>query len=186
MSAASSPWRLFVSIAAPEDTARQLLRALRKFDLPPIAPYRECPLAQVHMTVQFIGDTQENKVDDVVESVVRSASGIAPFELRPIRLITLPERGWPRLVAAETDAPPGLLEVQRRLAARLARDPRKRAGDRFLPHLTLCRFTGGARAPAVDQPLDVQAFRVDHLHLMRSVLRPSGAEHFEVHRAALR
>jgi 2'-5' RNA ligase len=84
-----------------------------------------------------------------------------------------------------TDAPAPLLELQRRLAHRLARSPRAKAGDRFLPHLTLCRFSGGARAPRIDEPTDISAFAVDHVMLMRSVLRPSGAEHSEVARVAL-
>lgn len=177
--------RLFVSIAAPEDAGRDLLRALRKLDLPPVARHRETPVHQVHMTLQFIGDTPERDLPAVQESVQRSASGIEPFALRPIRLITLPERGWPRLVAAETDAPPGLLELQRRLVTRLARKPRRKSGDRFLPHLTLCRFTGGARAPRIDESLDLPPFRVQHALLMRSILKPEGAVHLEVARAPL-
>lgn len=177
--------RLFVSIAAPEDAGRGLLRALRKLDLPPVARHRETPVHQVHMTLQFIGDTPERDLPAVQESVERSASGLLAFDLRPQRLITLPERGWPRLVAARTDAPPSLLELQRRLATRLAHKPRRKSGDRFLPHLTLCRFTGGARAPRVDEPIELPPFRVAHVLLMRSILRPEGAVHVEVTSTAL-
>ena len=177
--------RLFVALHAPEDSARSMLRALRKLDLPPVARHRETPLAQVHMTLQFIGDTPERDLDETLESVRRSAAGLAAFVLQPLRLITLPERGPPRLVAMTTDAPAPLLELQRRLAHRLARSPRAKAGDRFLPHLTLCRFSGASKAPRVDELADLRAFTVDRITLMKSVLRPAGAEHTPVERIAL-
>lgn len=162
-----------------------MLRALRKLDLPPAARARETALDQVHMTVQFIGDTDERELPEVVESVERAASGLPAFDLKPVRLATLPERGPVRLVAAFTDGPPQLLELQRRLVSRLARQPRGKRGDRFNPHLTLCRFGGSGTAPRIDRPLELPSFRVDHVLLMRSVLKATGAEHSEVARAGL-
>jgi 2'-5' RNA ligase len=121
----------------------------------------------------------------VSESVERSVAGVGAFELRPLRLVTFPERGRPRLIAMETDAPPALLEVQRRLVHRLARSSRTKTGDRFRPHLTLMRFTGAAQPRDVDAPVELPPFRVEALSLMRSILRPAGAEHAEVARFAL-
>jgi 2'-5' RNA ligase len=177
--------RLFASIEPPEDAAREMLRALRKLDLPPAARARETPLAQLHMTVQFIGDTDERELPGVMESVERSVSGLPAFDLRVTRLATLPERGPVRLVAAFTDAPPQLLELHRRLVARLARAPRSKKGDRFNPHLTLARFGGSGTPPRLDLPHAATPFRVGHILLMRSTLRPAGAEHAEIARFEL-
>lgn len=177
--------RLFVALYPTADAAGAMLRALSRLDLPPVATYRATRAEQVHMTVQFIGDTEAASLPEVEESVRRSAAGVGAFALVPQKLTMLPERGPPRLVAAVTDAPPALLEVQRRLAQRLARSPRARAGDGFLPHFTLCRFTGGARAPRMEAPLRGEAFRVSDVVLVRSILRPSGAEHVEVMRVPL-
>jgi 2'-5' RNA ligase len=80
-------------------------------------------------------------------------------------------------VALETDAPPVLLELHRRLASRLARSPRARPGDRFLPHLTLCRFGNAARAERIADPVDLAPFPIDRVSLMRSVLWRAGATH---------
>lgn len=176
----AAPMRLFVALYPPEDARRAALRALQKLDPPPDARHRACPLEQVHMTVHFIGDTAERELDRTLESVQRSAAGLAPFDLAPLRLVTLPERGRPRLIALETDAPPTLLEIQRRLVQRLARSPRARTGDRFRPHLTLCRFTASANPRPVDAPVSLPAFRISELVLMRSILRPTGAEHLPV------
>jgi RNA 2',3'-cyclic 3'-phosphodiesterase len=176
------PLRLFVAIYPPEPAARALLRALRELNAP---SHRETPLDQVHMTLQFIGNRTPNELDEVRRSVQRSAAGLGPFELTPTRLFTLPQRGRPRLIAAETDAHPTLLEIQRRLAHRLARTPREKPGDRFRPHLTLCRFTASARPRDVDEPIKAEPFPVEAIHLMKSTLRPEGAVHSEVARIDL-
>lgn len=182
--AAGKDLRLFVAIYPPQGGresdpvrgARDWLRALRKLD-PPLANHRPTPPEQVHMTLQFIGDTPEAELDRTVESIERSASGIGRFDLKPLRFMTLPPRGRPRLVALETDAPAPLLELHRRLVHRFARSPRARPADRFVPHLTLCRFTHDARPRDVDVAVDDPLFRVDRILLVRSVLRPQGAEH---------
>lgn len=175
--------RLFVAIVPPPEVVTAMMEALdategvaRKGDHPwPTS--RRTPGSQVHLTLQFIGDRREQEVDEVVESVERSASGIGAFQLRPVELVTLPERGAARVVAVRTDAPPGLLEVRRRLAGRLARNPRADPGGRFTPHLTLCRFRTPARGFRVGEPLTIPPFAATELILIRSVLSPAGAEH---------
>lgn len=169
--------RLFAAVYPTTAAAAAMLAALRTLDL---ARHREVPAPQVHMTLQFIGERAARELDSITESVERSCSGVGPFSLTPIALITLPERGQPRLIAAETDAPPALLEIHRRLAQRLAKEPRRDAADRFRPHLTLCRFAHGERQPRPHASLEIDPFAVDRVLLMRSVLKPGGAEHAEV------
>lgn len=168
--------RLFVCLHPPAAAVERLLALLATLEL---AAHRVVSAEQVHMTLQFIGEARANHVDDIAESVERSVAGIEPFELTPVMLATLPDRGGPRLVAAMTDAPPGLSEIHRRLVHRLAHHVRPDK-DRFTPHLTLCRFMHGAAAERVSKAIDEPAFRVERVSLMRSVLRPDGAEHKEV------
>ncbi len=178
MSRNAPDWRLFVAIYPPPEVVAELLAAIDRLSL---GAQGRVPSAQVHLTLQFIGDTPERELADVRESIERSASGVPTFGLRPVRLTTLPAGPRPRLIAAETDSPAPLLELHRRLALRLARNPRDR--DRFLPHLTLHRFK--APSAPVDLPLETPAFAVSHILLMRSILRPEGAHHAEVSRFPL-
>ncbi len=174
--------RLFVAVYPPLDAARAMAGALESVEL---GQHRATPIEQVHLTLQFVGDTPGPRVDDVAETVGRACGGIDAFTLTPIRLITLPERGSPRLLAMQTDAPPPLLEMQRRLASRLARRARRNAGDRFLPHLTLCRFREGAHPARIETDVELPAFGVSEVKVMRSVLRTTGSEHAEVRRVPL-
>lgn len=181
MSSRRPVMRLFVAAYPPVESARALLELLRGVDMP---EHRLVPAEHVHMTLHFVGDTDKRQLDEVMESVARAAAGVGAFELTPRELMCLPERGEARLVAVETDAPAGLLEIQRRLAMKLARNPREM--QRFLPHLTLCRFAHGARVWRVERrAVEIEPFAVREIRLMESVLRPGGAEHREVGQFAL-
>jgi len=166
--------RMFVGVYPPRDAAESLAVLLDGLDLP---GHRRTPVGQLHMTAQFIGDVPLADVDGVVESVERSASGLDAFALTAQRLVSLPQRGAARLVAVETDAPPMLLELHRRLVHRLATKPRPRRDERFLPHITLCRFTSLAPGLRVSAAAPATPFLIDSVRLMRSVLHPDGAEH---------
>lgn len=173
-----SIWRLFVAVYPPRDSAAALLRALK--EIPHLPPHRPTPVEQIHLTAQFIGDTSEREFGHVRESIDRSCAGISSFLLVPRRLITLPERGLSRLVAAETDLPAELAELHRRLAHRLAKHPRGREPERFHPHLTLARFAGGGDPFRLDAPCPCPGFRVMSVSLVRSHLGPGGASHREI------
>lgn len=176
------PVRLFVAIYPPLALAREMVARAAGMDLP---RNRITPAEQVHLTLQFIGEREPGEVPSVIESVRRSAAGLAGFTLETIRLMTLPHRGAARLVAAEFSSPAALLEIQRRLALRLARHPRERAGDRFTPHMTLLRFGSAAPGVRVDVPLVLPTFEVHQVALMESWLRPDRAVHGEVARVEL-
>ncbi|MHC4107172.1 MAG: RNA 2',3'-cyclic phosphodiesterase [Planctomycetota bacterium] len=169
--------RLFVAIYPPPELARAMLDALNDLELP---EHRLTPVEQVHLTLQFIGNVPQQDLESTVESIEHATGGLAAFEMTPKTLIALPMRGPARLVAAETDAHATLLEIQRRLATRLARRPRHNAGDRFRPHLTLCRFKKPSRIARADRALSLPGFAVTRVVLMRSTLTQRGAEHAEV------
>lgn len=183
MSRPVSNLRLFVAAYPPLDVARELLARLNSLEL----PRRSKPVAleQVHLTLQFIGDTPAGEMDSTTESVERSAAGLPSFTLNLKELIALPERGPKRLIAAETDAPATLIELHDRLVRRLSRKARDKASDRFRPHMTLCRFASPVREFKINAAALSGSFLVDRIALMRSTLWHGGATHQEVAMIAL-
>ncbi len=184
MARAARVLRLFVAVYPPTDVAASLLDRVRSLELPSnrlVAPQ------QVHLTLQFIGDVNVRQLDDTIESVQRSAAGIAAFELQTKHLITLPQRGAARLVAAQTDSPVAMMQMQRRLAQRLSHKPRRNSGDRFLPHMMLARFRTPSKVnlSGMEASLRLAAIVVRSFVLMRSTLQHSGAVHEVVHEIAL-
>jgi 2'-5' RNA ligase len=174
MSRADHSLRLFVAAYPPRSVIDGAVEAMSRLELP---PHRLTPAEQVHITLQFIGEVSQRELDEVTETVQSAVNGVEAFTLMPQRLISLPHRGPSRLIAIETDAPPSLIELHRRLAQRLSRAARLNPADRFLPHFTLCRFNNPTRMPAVDQPLAIEPFPVGAVQLMRSTLTHAGAMH---------
>lgn len=177
MSRPRSNLRLFVAIYPPLEMSAELARSLQQHELP---EHRLVPPEQVHMTLHFIGDVPTKQLDATIESVQRATAGISAFDLTVYRLITFPQRGPARLVAAEMDRPPELLEIHRRLVTRMACSARHNPSHRFRPHLTLSRFKRPTKGIALDSPLDAEPFRVQQVVLMKSTLRSDGAQHHEV------
>lgn len=169
--------RLFVAAYPPREVVEGLQAACRAAA---VRGVREVPPDQVHLTLQFIGPVQPRDLERTEESVGAACRGVRAFELRPARLISLPARGRVRVIAVETDAPAGVLELHRRLARRLAAGVRQDPSDRFLPHVTLARARAAMLASRVDAPLPRAPFLVDRVVLVRSVLRAEGAEHLAV------
>lgn len=167
--------RLFVGVYPPLACARAWLDAIAREPLP---PGRDTRAEDVHLTLQFIGDVPARSLEAVRESVNRAAAGLARCELTPDRFELLPSTGPARFLALITDAPPDLLELQRRLAHRLARHVREPQRGTFQPHATLRRFS----TPLPERwhlsvvPPPGRAAILD-LRLMRSILAPDGARH---------
>ncbi|GJQ29302.1 MAG: RNA 2',3'-cyclic phosphodiesterase [Phycisphaerae bacterium] len=167
--------RLFIALYPPPEVAERLLARAVARNVPGA---RWVQPDHVHLTVHFLGETDDRDLPRVSESVERAVAGLEPFTLSITGLISLPAHGSPRLIAARCDDNSTLTETHQRLVARLAR-PRRRSGGRYLPHLTLARFgpAGGPRHAAVWDEAMWIAFRVDHLTLVESTLRPDRAEH---------
>lgn len=171
--------RLFVALYPPSEVAAALLASLPPQD---VAPGRDTPPEQIHLTLHFIGDRSTRELPEVIESISRAASGLAAPECVCPELVALPAGQTARLIAARVEPHPTVLELHRRLTTRLARPGRK--PDRFEPHLTLRRYptTGG---PRVARPIERVAFTPTQVELVRSVLSPSGASHETIHRVTL-
>jgi len=173
--------RIFIAAYPPAEVVETLAAAARGIEGLPAC--RWTPAEQVHLTLLFVGEVDPRRVETVIESAERAAAGIESFELAPDRLITLPERGPARLLAATAPGSPSLGELAVRLARRLA-TPRRRGdridADRFLPHLTLLRFRAPVARFAIDRPIPAAPFRVERIAVMRSVLGREGAEHREL------
>lgn len=167
--------RVFIAAYPTPALVDRLAASARALPLP---KHRVTSPDQVHLTLLFVGDVDPRDLDETVTSVERAAAGVGPFTLTLDRLATLPERGPARLVAAFAPPVDPLTELQGRLAQRLARRGRKR--ERFTPHLTLLRFRPPVEGFAVDEPLEPMEFPIETIAVMRSILKPGGAEHREV------
>lgn len=165
--------RLFVAVHPPPDLVVDMFAALDGLTLP---AHRRTRPEQVHITMQFIGNVPQRQLDETIGTIREAVDDVPRTSLATLDWMVVPRPAAARLVAVETDAPPEIVTLKRRLAERLAHHPRKRERP-FRPHFTLCRFNGSPRIEPPAALLPAATFAVDALQLMASTLHPDGARH---------
>jgi len=142
--------RLFVGLrvspAARAALAREGARLARDDDA--LRVTREPDL---HLTLQFLGDTPRERVDALGQALGEVARAHAPFDVRYAGLGTFPERGEPSVVwvGVSEQKPGGLAALARAVGEALTPLGFAREARAFAAHVTLARVRRGARlAPA--------------------------------------
>lgn len=187
--------RLFVAIEmnrSIEEAAREVIDDLRG-RVARLAPHARVTWSapeRIHITVRFIGEADEARVQNI-----RAALGPtidAPvFDVTVEGVGAFPLRGAPHVFwAGLTDGRDNLLEVERAVSRRL--ESLVPAEERpYSPHLTLARVKepGSLSRTTLFEGLATRQFgrvHVDAITLFESRLSPKGATHVPLQRTALR
>lgn len=179
--------RLFVAVDPPDSVVEEIA-ALREAGPQPgreehTLDARWTDPAQYHLTLRFVGEVEEYRVDAIQDAVAPDRDeSPGPFELRPSGLGVFPSRRNPRILWVGFENAPGLLSLRKGLEERLVEsglDPDDRS---FVPHLTVARLDGTPagevhRFVKAHRDFSTRSFRVDAYHLYESELRSSGARH---------
>lgn len=170
--------RLFVAIPLPPALAATAFAAIP--DLPALRRVRP---EHLHITLAFLGPTDESRLDDAVAAVGAAATSAAPFDASLDTLGRFPAGGVPRIVWLGAGI--GAAELQT-LAAAVRRELTARGlqydAKPFRPHVTLARVrenvdrdTARAVAAVVERarPPELR-FRAAEVVLFESVLSAGG------------
>jgi 2'-5' RNA ligase len=171
--------RLFLAIPLPPDIAVQAFEVLPS-SLPAL---RRVKAENLHVTLAFLGQTPDERLEDVTAAAQGAAERVAPFTLSFDRAGRFPERGRPRVVwLGIADGEASISELGAGVYAGL-RSRGLRFDDRPLaPHLTLARVTedaSAAEAKTVGAAVETVAvgslrFEVNTITVVQSVLSPKG------------
>jgi len=137
----------------------------------------------IHLTLKFLGNVESALVQPVLEAVERAAYSSGPFQVALSKVGAFPRLEAPRViwVGLQGDLE-ALVALQRRMEDEVSPLGFPKEERPFSPHLTLGRVNDGwvrrgengldlAKVTLNDQV----AWRVEEVHLMQSVLTPSGA-----------
>jgi 2'-5' RNA ligase len=140
------------------------------------------PSENLHLTLEFLGAVDEDRVPGLVEAVRALPPG-PPGPVRLRRLQARPSPRRPRLVAAVLDDLEGGVRARRdqvraAVAAALGRPP---ADEAFWPHVTLVRYTRPGRLSGLpeDEPGWERTFAVGRAALYDSVTIPGGPPRYD-------
>ena len=144
--------------------------------------------SQLHLTIVFIGEVPEQRVDTIVEAMSGELT-VGQFDLEFEGWGVFPERGAPRVLWCGIGrGREALVAVHRELAAMLQRVGIATDGRPFSPHLTVGRWRDRAEVRVrelLPEPSRIATQPVRSVTLFRSRLQPGGAEHTALAHARL-
>ena len=178
---------MFVALVPPEEAVEDLdafVEARRE-----AAAFRWATAEQFHVTLAFLADVEERRLDELVERLGRAAARRTAFETRVAGGGAFPNAGRARVLWAGLD----LTEEGRTELSRMATGARAAAnrsgvpveGQRFKPHVTLARLGRPEEASSWVRLLDAYAgpsWTADRISLVASYLGegPRGRPRYEV------
>lgn len=178
--------RLFIAVNLPVEIKRSLgsfIQVLRRFPL----DARWVTEANLHLTLQFLGNVYEEQVPAIVQGLNRAAAGVAPFKLVISGTGVFPSVERPRVlwvgVSGETII---LTDLHRRVQEEMGLLGFEAERRRFSPHLTLARIRSprGFRTlldKAEEYAGKTKKFgntRIVSMELMLSELSSKGAKYY--------
>ncbi|MGB7285086.1 MAG: RNA 2',3'-cyclic phosphodiesterase [Candidatus Acidiferrum sp.] len=178
--------RLFVALKIPAGVRENLatlvkeLRALSS-QLSDKRPRWVRP-ENLHVTLQFIGETDPAKLEGIRSALSKVRSG-APVDLQFRGLGFFPDERHPRVLWAGSQGSPNLASLAGDIDQALVTQGFAREQRAFRPHLTLARFEPPglpAKLLAAIQENSKRQFgsiQAREFHLIESRLKPSGAEY---------
>lgn len=182
--------RLFTAIELAPETKAAVVReqaalaaALRSAG----GRIRLTPLEQLHLTLVFIGQVDEQRASEIVE-VMRADVSAAPFALAFGAAGVFPPRGRARILwLGVSRGAREVTELYAQVVERLVTVGVPKEARPFSPHLTIGRWRDD-EGPRRTQFPPAQSVAVEHVQavtLFESRLRSSGAEHVPLVRCRL-
>lgn len=133
----------------------------------------------IHLTLKFLGEVEQHKVDEVAE-IIRGIS-FSPFSFKVEEVGVFPNLRRPSTIwAGITNGVSDLAAVFEEVDSKMGKLGFERERRRFQPHLTISRVRSGQnRDQLVEELLAVKdtlfgVVNVSHIALKKSVLTPKG------------
>ena len=185
MTASGETIRTFIALPLPSDWTQTLGHIISEMRRSLPSGVRWVDPAGIHLTLKFLGSTDPNVTDRIIDTLARNLETPAVPQLALSGLGTFPAGRNPRVIWAGVSGDPATIEaLQGRAetaAVSLGWPPEKRP---FRPHLTLGRVRDRVSARQRQAIADVIAgtplpiasvWRPDTVRLYRSELTPRGA-----------
>jgi len=180
--------RIFIAIPLPESLLNRLGDVQHRLQgKVPHRSVRWVGLEGIHLTLKFLGDTPRSEIAKIQEALTVVARNVPSFVATAGGLGCFPNPGRPRVIWVGVDEQSGRLKMLVRAVdeamTSLGYKPERHG---FTPHLTLGRVRRQAsqegrgqisKAITGTRVGELETFRADRIELIRSELKPSGAEY---------
>ena len=170
-------FRAFISAdIRPNEALVSILRGLgnARADLKIVKP------ELLHLTLKFLGDTEESLVDEIAARMMRACEGIQPFTITLKGMGAFPSLSNIRVVWVGIEAGKQLEDIASKLDESMKDLGYERDKHGFKPHLTVSRTRSARNIANVQEILKANAisdfgqYLIDRILLKKSVLSPKG------------
>jgi 2'-5' RNA ligase len=181
-------FRAFISVeVGPRIDWHSLRKELSDVDrgVRPVRP------ENLHLTLRFLGDTDEGLVEDLGDLMGKSVEGVSPFHLTFQGVGAFPNARKARVVWIGIHGAEPLVAIARRLEEGVREMGWKAEKRSFRPHATVARIKHIRRHGRLSSLLDrwhdgdFGTMEVRSIELKRSQLTPEGAIYSTVHSTPL-
>ncbi len=170
--------RAFIALELPSEIQSwlgEIINSLRTRD----AKVRWVNPPQIHLTVKFLGDVNQEQVNGILKDLQDSVDQFSSLNLTIGRLGAFPRVNNPRVVWVGVQVSPQLQQVYERIESVAVKQGIQAEERSFAPHLTLGRVKSLDRESQL--PIRLKQVNVDerqvvlqHLTLFESTLTPQG------------
>ncbi len=140
----------------------------------------------LHLTLKFLGETEEGLVPEIVAAMREASAGVTPFTVSVRGTGAFPSLARPSVLWVGLEGAEPLARMARRLDDDVAALGFERERRPWSPHITLARVRGSRgldQAKAILQAHAHDSFaeaRIEEIRLKKSVLQPQGPEYTTV------
>ncbi len=177
------PVRAFIAIAVSEpvlNSCEEIMARLRNLNV----HGRFSKTESIHLTLQFLGNIEEDQIVRIAQVLEQAGSGVAPFDLEVGRLGVFPHLTHPRVVWIGVEPVDGLMKLQSKIQQGLEPLGFPKENRDFHPHLTLLRLKSRKNLRRLAQYIETEGpglragvIQAEQIHLYQSILKPQGAEY---------
>jgi len=183
--------RTFIAIEIPDEIKREMARAQERLKRSGVEAGWTRPEG-IHLTLKFLGEVEESRIPEIMDVLTRAARGSGTFRIEIAGAGVFPNQKNARVawlgITGDRDK---LSALQAAVEEAMIGIGMEREDRDFTPHLTLGRIkylrSRDAWLAALNEIKDIRltGFEVDHISLMKSELKPSGAVYTEIGRVEL-
>lgn len=175
--------RCFIAVEIPWPLKRSIgdmIEDLKKSG----ADVKWVPHGNIHITLQFLGSTDESLLETLKDSLSKKLSRYSPFYIKISGVSCFPDERRPRVVWVGTHESGGVSDVQKDVEAEMMKFGFPSEERKFSPHLTIGRVRSQKGIPEMLKRLDEYRsvsfgdLEVKGVTLMKSELKPAGAEYY--------
>jgi len=177
--------RCFIAIEIPETIRRSIddnIAVLKNSG----AEVKWVACENIHLTLQFLGETEEALIPKIKEALNKILSPYLPFYIRISNVGCFPDGRRPRVIWVGVEGSQPLINLCKDIADAMEGLGYKKEERNFTPHVTIGRVKSNRNIPELSRRLEevrsirFSDFEVRNITLMKSELKPSGAKYYSL------